>query len=177
MSVKRPRMMAGGGAHAVVGVARVLHNARSAASIACRLPRNIRRPNSRLEQEAGFTLVEVIVALAMLSVGLTMLLGLISSSLKQTASAERMAEASSLAQALMDEVGVDLTVNPEQRDGQFANGYRWHLKMLPYGDAKEREEWPVSVYTISTEVEWEDGTERRSYVLTTLRFGPRQVRQ
>lgn len=137
----------------------------------------LRSPISDTGCEAGFTLVEVIVALAMLSIGLGIALGLISSSLRQTANAERMAEASSLAQSLMDEVGIDLPVNAGERDGQFPNGFRWHLKILPYGDNGEREEWPVGVYTVSTEVAWGEGTGRRVFELKTLRFGPRQARQ
>jgi general secretion pathway protein I len=127
--------------------------------------------------EAGFTLVEVIVALAMLSIGLGILLGLISSSLRQTANAERMAQASMLAQSLMDRVGTEWPVITAERDGQLPNGYRWHLKMLPYGDAGERDEWPVGLYTVSTEVQWEEGKERRAFALTSLRFGPRPQRR
>lgn len=127
--------------------------------------------------EAGFTLVEVIVALAMLSIGLGLVLGLISDGLKRTGSAGRMAEAGSLAQSLMAQVGTDWSIKPDERDGLFPNGFRWRLRMLPYGDVKEREEWPVGVYTISTEVEWEEGTGLRSYALTTLRLGPKAVRQ
>jgi general secretion pathway protein I len=127
--------------------------------------------------EAGFTLVEVIVALAILSLGLTVLLGSMSGSLRQTGNAARMAEAGALAQSLLAEVGTDREIKPEESSGQFADGYRWHLKMEPYGGVKEREEWPVEAYQISTEVEWEEGTGRRSYALTTLRLGPKAVRQ
>jgi len=127
--------------------------------------------------EAGFTLVEVIVALAILALGLSVLLGSISGSLRQTANATRMAEAGALAQSLLAEVGTDLPIKSEERSGEFPNGYRWHLKMLPYGGVNEREEWPVGAYQISTEVEWEDGANRRSYALTTLRLGPKVVRQ
>jgi general secretion pathway protein I len=178
MMINRLWTMACGGACAVAGTASIsFYRSRHGASIATRLLRKLRRPMNHAGDDAGFTLVEVIVALAMLSLGLSVLLGLISSSLRQSASAERMAEAGSLAQSLMAEVGTDLPIKLEEREGQFPNGYRWHLKMKPYGDASEREEWPVGVYTISMEVEWEDGTQRRFYALTTLRLGPKQVRQ
>jgi general secretion pathway protein I len=135
------------------------------------------RAQHRRDNEGGFTLVEVIVALAILSLGLSVLLGSMSGSLRQTANAARMAEASALAQSLLAEVGTGLQIKPEDSFGQFRNGYRWHLKMQPYGGVREREEWPVGAYQVSTEVEWEEGTSRRSYVLTTLRLGPKAVRQ
>jgi len=127
--------------------------------------------------EAGFTLVEVIVALAILSIGIGVVGGLISSSLRRTAAAERMAEAGSMAQSLLAEVGADLPIESGERNGQFPNGYLWHLKMQPYGSPAERGEWPVGAYVISTEVEWQDRSQRRSYMLTTLRFGPGRARQ
>jgi general secretion pathway protein I len=118
--------------------------------------------------ESGFTLVEVIVALAILSIGLSVLLGSIAASLRQTANAARMAEASTLAQSLMAEVGTDLPLKEEDRVGEFPNGYRWHLQMQPYGNAMESEEWPVGAYPylVSTAVEWEEG---QTDVLTHLR--------
>jgi general secretion pathway protein I len=178
MTTNRLRILAEGNVHIVVGVAgRWLHRLRHATTIAHRLPHQLRRLISHAGCEAGFTLVEVIVALAILSIGLSVLLGLISGSLRQTAEAERMAEAGSLAQSLLAEVGTDLPIKLEERDGQFPNGYQWHLRMHQYGDAREREEWPIGLYVISTEVEWAEGTQRRSYALTTLRLGPRAVRQ
>lgn len=140
-------------------------------------PRVLRNLMDGTAGEAGFTLVEVIVALAILSAGLGLLLGLISNSLRQTASAERMAEASSLAQFLMEEVGTVLPIRPEARDGQYPNGYRWHLKVQPYDSARESEERPVGLYRISAEIEWEQGAERRFYALTTLRLGPKDARR
>src|SRR5690242_7186668 len=90
----------------------------------CRRPAS--EPGLR-EGEAGFTLVEVIVALAILSLGLGVLLGVISGSLRQTADAARMAEAGALAQSLVAELGTDLQIKPGDSFGQFPNGYRWHL--------------------------------------------------
>ncbi|WP_312017849.1 hypothetical protein [Bradyrhizobium sp. AUGA SZCCT0274] len=119
--------------------------------------------------------MEVIVALAMLSAGLALVLGLISSGLGRTASAQRMAVAGSLVQSLLARVGTDLPIRPEERDGSYPDGYRWHLKMLPYGEANERVETRVGLYLISAEVEWGEGAQRRSYGLSTLRLGPKAV--
>src|ERR1700732_1636245 len=124
MTTNRLRILAEGNGHIVVGVAGPsLHRPPHSATISRRLPRQLRRLMSHAGHEAGFTLVEVIVALAILSIGLSVLLGLISGSLRQTAEAERMAEAGSLAQSLLAEVGTALPIKLEERDGQFPNGY------------------------------------------------------
>jgi general secretion pathway protein I len=77
----------------------------------------------------------------------------------------------------MAEVGTDLPIRPEARDGQYPNGYRWHLKMQPHDSTRDNEDRPVGLYNISAEIEWEEGAERRFYALTTLRLGPKAARQ
>jgi general secretion pathway protein I len=124
---------------------------------------------------AGFTLVEVIVAIAILSLALGVLLNAISGGLRTTSQAERMAEAGSLAQSLLAQVGTELPIRPGQSTGEFPDGFRWRLSMQSFGDATEREVWPVGAYTISAEVSWDDGAPPRSYALTTLRLGPKDT--
>jgi general secretion pathway protein I len=126
-------------------------------------------------REDGFTLVEVIVALAVLSVGLGASLGLVSDGLSRTANAARLTEAGALTQTLLARVGVDVPF--EERSGEFGDGYRWELKVVPYGDAKEQEAWPVGAYIVTVRVAWAEGTRPRAYELTTLRLGPRASRR
>jgi general secretion pathway protein I len=128
-------------------------------------------------ENAGFTLIEVLVAIAILSIGLSILLSTMSYSFHQAAQAEKMATAGSLAQSLLAQVGTELSIREGESEGQFSGGYRWHVAMHQYGDAKEREAWPVGAYTISAEITWEDGQNLRSYSLTTLRLGPKELRQ
>lgn len=135
--------------------------------------RRARKLQSDERGEAGFTLVEVIVALAMLSIGLSLVLSLISGGLNRTGSAGRMAEAGSLAQSLLAQVGTDWPIKPDDRGGSSPNGYRWHLTMFPYGDPVTQNEMPVGLYRVSAQVEWDEGVGSRSYALTTLRLGPK----
>ena len=130
----------------------------------------------RADDEAGFTLVEVIVALAILALGIGGLIGMISGSLQQTALAARTTEAGTLAQSLLARVGTELPIRAEEQSGEFPNGYRWTLKASVYGDPREREEWPIGAYKVSAEVDWLDGDKRRVYTLETLRLGPKAVR-
>jgi general secretion pathway protein I len=136
------------------------------------LQRLVRRSTSPA-REAGFTLVEVIVALAILSTSLSVLLGIVSTGLLRTSSAERMAEAGSLAQSLLAEVGTRYPIGPGERSGEYADGYHWRLNLQPVGSDTEWEQRSVGLYEVSADIEWEDGEDRRSFRLNTLRIGVR----
>ncbi|WP_316181037.1 type II secretion system protein [Bradyrhizobium sp. SZCCHNRI1009] len=126
--------------------------------------------------DAGFTLVEVLVALAMLSVGLALVMSLFSTGLSRTGMAERVAGAVALAQSLMAQVGNSIPLRTETRDGAEANGYRWRLAMQPYRPAPNSDARPVELYQVSVEIGWLEGQDPRSYALSTLRLGPRVSR-
>ncbi|MBU6462911.1 MAG: type II secretion system protein [Bradyrhizobium sp.] len=132
---------------------------------------------SNVRKNAGFTLVEVIVALAMMSAGLTLLLSLVSNGLARAASARQMAEAGLLIQSLMDRIGPEFAVESSERSGEYPYGYRWHLKVSRYGDGKNGHGSPVTLYAVSAEVEWNDHGVERSYKLSTLRLGRRTVQR
>lgn len=133
------------------------------------------RCRSASAREAGFTLVEVIVALAILSASLSVLLGMISGGLLRTSGAERMIEAGSLTQSLLAEIGTDYPVMAGEHLGEFADGYHWHLEIQPIGG--RRQEGTIGLYQVSAEVEWEEGIERRSFRLNTLRVGPKAAQR
>jgi general secretion pathway protein I len=126
-------------------------------------------------QEAGFTLPEIIAALAILSLALSSLFALLSDGLNRTSQAKRMAEAESLAQSLLARVGSELAIQPGTTTGDFPNGYRWRLKVTRYGDAAEQRAWPVAAYTLSAAVASGQGAQERTVVLTTLRLAPKDA--
>jgi general secretion pathway protein I len=142
----------------------------------------------RKNDEAGFTLVEVIVALAILALSLSVLLGTISNTAWRSAQAEKLTRAGSLAQSLLARAGTEMSIREGETTGEFPGGFRWRLIAQRYDDSVARierrlagaqsglewnggERWPVAAYTVSVEVFWEDGFHERSVVLTTLRLG------
>ncbi|CCD93743.1 putative General secretion pathway protein I precursor [Bradyrhizobium sp. ORS 375] len=121
--------------------------------------------------EAGFTLVEVIVALGMLSLGLTIVMSLLSTGLARTGMAERLAGAVSLAQSVLAQAVSPLRI--ETREGTEPSGYRWQLAIQPYRAGPAEQARPIELYQVSVVVGWREGQDTRSYVLSTLRLGPR----
>jgi general secretion pathway protein I len=131
--------------------------------------------------DAGFALIEVIAALAILALSLGVLLSAISDGIRRTGQAEKMAEAGSLAQSLLAKVGTELPVQQGQTAGELADGLRWRLRMEPYGDSVDRQQWPLGAFTVSAEVTWGDAGiwgdhgQEHSVTLTTLRLAAKEA--
>lgn len=123
--------------------------------------------------ESGFTLLEMLVALAILALALSVLFGMLSDGTRRTGEAEALADAGLHARSLLAKVGSEIPLQGGVTDGQLDNGFRWQVRVEPYGGAADRREWPVAAYTVAAEVVWTDGVRERSAVLTTLRLGPR----
>ena len=90
---------------------------------------------STLRTLRGYTLIEVIVAFAILALALTLLLGTLSGATRQVRWADEAGRAALHAQSLLDQVGVGEALQPGHRDGDFEHGrYRWSLDVAPYQD-------------------------------------------
>jgi general secretion pathway protein I len=121
------------------------------------------------QRRAGFTLVEIIVALAILALSLDVILPAISDALWRTGEAEAQAEAASLGRSLLAQAGTAVPLNNGAAAGQFENGFRWRLEVTPYGSADQT--MPLRAYKVVAEVFWDDARHERSVALTTLRLG------
>ena len=126
-------------------------------------------PGGGKEREAGFTLVEIIVALAILALSLNVILPAISEALWRTGEAETQAEAASLARSLLSQAGIAVPLHDGEAAGRFDNGFRWALHVSPYGAADQLAQ--VRGYKVTAEVFWDDARQERSLALTTLRLG------
>jgi prepilin-type N-terminal cleavage/methylation domain-containing protein len=80
-------------------------------------------------KQAGFTLIETLVAFAVLALILTVLLGGLSRLLTGGRHAEILRDALRLAQARLDGIGVVEPLVPGESGGQFENGFNWHLRV------------------------------------------------
>lgn len=96
-------------------------------------------------RERGYTLIEVIVAFAILALALTLLLGTLSGAAKQVRWADDAGGAALHAQSLLDDTGVGTTLQPGHRAGTFEGGrYRWSLQVAPYRDPS----WPTAAVPV-----------------------------
>ncbi len=85
--------------------------------------------------QRGYTLIEVVVAFALLAFALTLLLGSLTNASKQVRGAADAGRAALHAQSLLNQIGVGEGLTPGRKDGELEDGrYRWELDVEPYVD-------------------------------------------
>ncbi len=123
-------------------------------------------------REGGFTLLEVLVALGILGMSLSVLLGVFSLALDRTRESRQKEAAYSLAEALL--LKAETTPSAEIKDATgFAEPQlRWRLHVQDYGSDQDRAHWQGHPVEVWVTVNWEDHGRTRSVSLSTLRFQP-----
>ncbi|UNK43042.1 prepilin-type N-terminal cleavage/methylation domain-containing protein [Luteimonas sp. S4-F44] len=126
--------------------------------------------------QAGYTLIEVIVAFAVLGLGLMLLLGTLSNGTRQVRWAADAGRAALHARSLLDGVGLSIPVVPGQRNGSFEDGrYRWTLAIVPYVDPELPPAEPLAqggpqVYELTLAMDWGEAGPRERLQVRTLRL-------
>lgn len=81
----------------------------------------------------GFTLLEVLVAFALLAIALTLLLGTLSGAARQVGQADARTRAVLHAQSLLASVGIESPLQEGRQQGRWEQGrYQWQLQVRPY---------------------------------------------
>lgn len=126
--------------------------------------------------QRGYTLIEVIIAFALLALAMTLLLGTLSGSARQVRWSGDAGRAALHAQSLLDQIGVAEPLSPGQQSGDFEEGrYRWTLGIAQWRDrAVAAAQQPVDVngpqlFEITLAVEWGDGGPAQRFQLRSLR--------
>jgi general secretion pathway protein I len=123
--------------------------------------------------QAGFTLIEVLVALAIIGLALGAVAGVFGLGLTghETASTAEMALAVADEQLNL----AAATPRPGAAKGVFANRFAWQTTVAPYQDtAGKADNVPPNLpplYRIAVSVAWHDGRHMREVSLSTLRLG------
>ncbi len=128
--------------------------------------------NRSRPSERGFTLVELLVSLAILAVALGVLFTAISSSLDRTRESRNAMVATSLAQSLLARAGTEHALQSGTTEGTYTNGFGWRVRISPYGNVDDRKAWQASAYVVEASVSWRHGSKIRVRRLTTLRIVP-----
>jgi general secretion pathway protein I len=86
----------------------------------------------------GFTLIEILIAFAILAVALAGLLRVFSGGLQATTRAERYGEAVLLARSVLERVGSEIAIQAGEQSGRGEDGAAWSVRMRPLEVPGER---------------------------------------
>jgi prepilin-type N-terminal cleavage/methylation domain-containing protein len=131
--------------------------------------------------QRGFTLLEVMIATAIMAVGIVGALELFSGSLRLAGNADRQSAATVLARSLVDEELWRDVLEDNQRDGT-EGGFAWRVVTHPIDreliGREERDQAEthdvaeeMGLWLIEAQVSWESPTGRKSLALETARIG------
>jgi general secretion pathway protein I len=129
-----------------------------------------------MTRQRGYTLIEVIVAFAVLALALTLLLGTLTNSSRQVRWSADAGRAAMLAQSVLDESDVGGALDAGTRSGDFEDGrYRWTMDVRPYSSGAPTGQ-PVDpnapvLMSLDLTMQWGDGARER-LVLHSLRLVP-----
>jgi general secretion pathway protein I len=138
-------------------------------------PRSRRPVSLTPAAQRGFTLIEVVVAFALLAMAMALLLGTLTGAARQVRWASDAGRASLHAQSLLDQTGMGEVLQPGRSDGTFEDGrYRWTLSVEPFADLPASQAgvdpFAPRLLRLALAVQWREGGPGERLELQSLRL-------
>lgn len=125
---------------------------------------------SKFELQEGFTLLEVVVAMAIVGLGVATLLEVFSLGLRLvTRSAER-SEAIGYGRQAMDGVLIRREVKDGGEEGTFGERHRWRLQVKPFRDETQLSTPGWELKEMTLEIRYREGERGKKVEMKTLRL-------
>ena len=123
----------------------------------------------------GFTLIEVVVAMAILAIGLTVIIELFSGGLRLGRTSEEYTRAMGYARMKMEEIISKRNIQEGTDEGDFDKTFRWQvdvkkIDLFPV-DKNPDLKPPVDLFQVKVNILWKSGSKERSAILETYKTG------
>lgn len=126
----------------------------------------------RNRTQHGFSLLEVLVAFAILALSLGVLMQIFSRALGTTALSETYSRAATLAEAKLNSVGLNIPLEEGVHSGEPEDGMDWVLSIEPYQPSGWVGENPARpAYRITAVASWPSTSGSRQVTLSSIRLG------
>lgn len=126
-------------------------------------------------RQRGFTLIEVVIALAVFAVAVGVCMQIATAGLRQSRIAAEQTQAALLAQSLLDMHGVGERLEPGRSSGRLEGGYQWEIEVAPYEVSLQTDSplapgfSAVQLFRLDLTIRWPAGQNERSARFSTLR--------
>jgi general secretion pathway protein I len=121
----------------------------------------------------GFTLIEAVIALAILGMGLTVIIELFSGGLRLARTSVEYTKAVNYARLKMEEIAIKPKIEEGMEEGEFDPIYRWQVevKKVDLLSVEKDSDFkpPVEYFQVKVNVLWKSGSRERSALFETYR--------
>jgi general secretion pathway protein I len=130
--------------------------------------------------DKGFTLLEILLAIAILGVAVTVIMQQFSAGLRIARTSQTHTTATIYAKQMLEEYLLAEEMEEGEASGTFDDGYSWNVSIQAYEDYKEEEgateeeqeiyeHLPLEMFRIESVVSWMEGGREKSVALATLK--------
>ena len=126
---------------------------------------------SNFKFQSGFTLLEVVVAMAIVGLGVVTLLEIFSLGLRLVTKSSTRTEAVSYGRQVMDEVLIRREIQEGGEEGSLGEGHRWRLQVEPRREESEflpSTGWELKEITL--QMQYREGEREKEVEMRTLRL-------
>ncbi len=130
----------------------------------------------RTRSQAGFTLLEVLLAVVIMGVSLTTILLQFQTALHAGSISQERTNAVIYAKEKLESLKIEVELSESSQSGTFENGYEWETEVSLYEYEEEDQEEDISyedlrheTYKLRAAVKWNSGINKRQVELITLK--------
>jgi len=125
-----------------------------------------------MRRMSGFTLLEVIIAFAILGLSLSALYGVFANALARTRRDAQLNEGTLIAQSLLARAGLELSTAQDSYAGDW-NGYRYQLTQEWVRSPTRQSGRTTPILRATAQVRWNSSSGERDLEISTLKIVPR----
>jgi len=129
----------------------------------------------KLSSQKGFTLLEILLAVSILGLALTVIMQQFSAGLRIARTSQTYTTATVYAKQKLEEFQIEEEIKEREESGSFEDGYHWRVSITPYEEYMEEEDeelfeyLSLEMYHLESVVWWEEGEKEKSITLSTLK--------